>query len=161
VAPVPEGRSPGRTTALILGGSSPSKKTPSSSVSTPVNTAKKTASAHHKSANHTTTANTTPATNAAETTVTVLNASETAGLAHRVATNLQQSGYSQANALSGQPTDAPQTTLVQYANGHQAEAEGVARSLSVSQVEPIESSVAGLAGSAQVVVIVGANSTVP
>ncbi len=47
--------------------------------------------------------------------------------------------------------------MVEYASGHQADAEGVARSLSVTQVQPMESAVAALAGSAKVVVIVGAD----
>jgi len=44
-----------------------------------------------------------------------------------------------------------------------AEAEGVAHSLDVSQVQPLEPAVATLAGSASVVVIVGADkaATVP
>ena len=54
-------------------------------------------------------------------------------------------------------------TVVQYSSGHQAEAEGVAHSLDVSQVQPLEPAVATLAGSASVVVIVGADkaATVP
>ena len=98
------------------------------------------------------------AANPAETLVTVLNGTEKAGLAHRISTQLQQSGYSQANALSGRPAGANQTTVVQFATGHQADAEGVARSLSVKQVQPMEAAVASLAGSARVVVIVGADT---
>jgi hypothetical protein len=105
----------------------------------------------------------TPAPNAAETNVAVLNGTETTGLAHRVSGNLQQRGYSQATALSGRPPGANQVTTVEYASGHQGEAQGVASSLSVSQVQPMEAAVASLAGSAKVVVIVGADkaATVP
>ena len=46
--------------------------------------------------------------------------------------------------------------MVEYTAGHQAEAQGVARSLSVTRVQPVESGAASLAGSASVVVIVGA-----
>lgn len=123
-----------------------------------MNTVKKSSTAHPKTSSQSTA---TPPANAAETTVAVLNGTETTGLAHRVSTALQRRGYSQANALNGRPPGVGQETVVEYASGHQAEAEGVARSLSVKQVQPLEAGVAGLAGSAQVVVIVGANTTVP
>ena len=88
-------------------------------------------------------------------TVVVLNGTGTAGLAHRVASELRQSGYSQATPLGGSPPGANQVTVVEYASGHQRDAEGVARSLGVGQAQPMEASVASLSGSATVVVIVG------
>ncbi len=91
----------------------------------------------------------------AETTVTVLNGTETTGLAHHISSELQQTGFSQATALNGRPPGTNQVTVVEYASGHQTEASGVAHSLSVTHVQPMESSVAALAGSANVVVIVG------
>jgi hypothetical protein len=97
------------------------------------------------------------ATPPAETAVTVLNGTETVGLARRVSTALQQSGYSQATAVFGRPPGANEVTIVEYAGGHQADAEGVAHSLSVSHVQPMEQAVAVLAKSAKVVVIVGAD----
>ncbi len=93
----------------------------------------------------------------AETNVTVLNATETTGLAHRTASELQANGYARATALSGKPPGSGQVSIVEYASGHQAEAEGVARSISVTHVTPIEAAVTALAGSANVVVIVGAD----
>jgi hypothetical protein len=45
--------------------------------------------------------------------------------------------------------------VVEYSSGHQADAQGVARTLGVTQVQPIEPSTASLGGSAPVVVIVG------
>jgi len=95
------------------------------------------------------------ATPPAETPVTVLNGTEAEGLARRVASELQQGGYSQAGAAFGRPPGANEATVVEYAGGHQADAEGVARSLSVSHVQPVEQAVSALAPSAQVVVIVG------
>ena len=71
----------------------------------------------------------------------VLNATEAEGLAHRIASELQQSGYSQATALDGKPPGSGQVSVVEYASGHQAEAEGVAHSLSVTHVQPIEAAV--------------------
>ena len=87
----------------------------------------------------------------------VLNATEAEGLAHRTATALQQSGYSQATALDGRPPGSGQESVVEYTSGHHAEAESVARSLTISHVLPIEAGVSALAGSANVVVIVGAD----
>lgn len=137
----------------VLGGGS-SKKSPSTqAASTPTTTATAHKSTHHKPAK--TTKSTTPPASAADTTITVLNGTETAGLAHQVSASLQQRGYSQAAAVAGRPAGENQSTVVEYASGHQADAEAVARSLSVSKVQPVESAVAGLAGSAKVVVIVG------
>ena len=48
-------------------------------------------------------------------------------------------------------------SVVEYAGGHKPEAEGVARALSISHVLPVEAGVSALAGSASVVVIVGAD----
>ncbi len=95
------------------------------------------------------------ATPPAETAVTVLNGTESVGLARRFSTVLQQNGYSQAAAAFGRPPGANEATVVEYVSGHQADAEGVAHSLAVSHVQPIEQAVAALAGSAKVVVIVG------
>jgi hypothetical protein len=100
---------------------------------------------------------------AGATNVVVLNGTSTAGLAHRVAGELRQSGYSQATPMGGSPPGANQVTVVEYASGHQGDAEGIARSLGVGQAQPMEASVASLSGSATVVVIVGLDkaATVP
>ena len=100
---------------------------------------------------------------AGETNVVVLNGTGTEGVAHRVSGELRGDGYSQATPLAGRPPGANQVTVVEYANGHRADAEGVARSLGVSQAQPIEATVASLSGSATVVVIVGLDkaATVP
>jgi hypothetical protein len=87
--------------------------------------------------------------------VVVLNGTTTTGLAARTAEQLQQHGYSKAGALTGQPPGANQVTTVQYTSGHAADAQNVARALGVSQAQPIEGTVASLAPSATVVVIVG------
>jgi len=98
-----------------------------------------------------------PPANAGEISVSVLNGTETTGLAHRVSAQLQQSGYSQAAALSGRPAGSGQSTVVEYVSGHRSDAEAVARSLGVTQVQAMEPSVTALAGSANVAVIVGAD----
>jgi hypothetical protein len=91
----------------------------------------------------------------AETSVAVLNGTETSGLAHRISEQLHQGGYSQATALNGRPPGANQVTVVEYASGHRADAAGVASALGVGQPQPMEATVSSLAGSATVVVIVG------
>ena len=98
---------------------------------------------------------------AAELQVAVLNATGTAGLAHRLAESLQQSGYSQAAALDGVPPGTRRVTVVQYSSGHRGEAESVAHSLSVTQVEPMEASVSPLAGGSPVVVVAGLDKATP
>jgi hypothetical protein len=87
--------------------------------------------------------------------VVVLNATNATGLAHRLSASLQQSGYSQAVAVGGTPPGEHQTSVVQYASGHSAEAKRVAQALSVSQVQPLEGAVEGFASGASVVVIAG------
>jgi hypothetical protein len=140
---------------LVSAGGSGSKKPAGSQISNVVSVGS-THTATKKKSSKSSRAST-PTTNPAETIVTVLNGTEKPGLAHRVSGQLQQSGYSQANALNGHPSGANSTTVVEYAGGHQADAEGVARSLSIKQVQPLESAVVPLAGSAKVVVIVGAD----
>ena len=81
-------------------------------------------------------------------TVTVLNGTETEGLAHRTAASLQRDGYSQATPLGGKPTAPANPPSVEYAPGQRTDAEEVARALSVRTVQPLEESVSALADSA-------------
>jgi hypothetical protein len=99
----------------------------------------------------------------AETNVVVLNGTGTTGLAHRVSNELRQGGYTRASALNGRPPGANQVTVVEYASGHRADAQSVAHALGAAQAQAIEGTVASLAGSATVVVIVGLDkaATVP
>jgi hypothetical protein len=106
---------------------------------------------------HTSTTTHVAASNPAETAVVVLNGTSTAGLAHHLAADLQQSGYGRAAALAGIPPGTHARTVVQYTHGHRADAQAVAKSLNVTQVQAIESSTASLAGSATVVVLAGAD----
>jgi hypothetical protein len=140
--------------AKSVGGSSGTKGAATTSgSSTAISTGAHPAKARAKARSKAPVATTPPA----ETVVDVLNGTNTTGLAHRVAGDLQKGGYSQATALAGRPSGANQVTVVQYASGHQADAQSVAHSLSVSQVQPLEGSVAALAPTAPVVVIVGAD----
>jgi hypothetical protein len=138
--------------AKSLGGSSATNKaaTTSSSSSTHASTTR-----HSKPHTKATAKSVTATASPAETVVDVLNGTNTTGLAHRVASDLQKSGYSQATALAGRPSGSNQATIVQYAGGHQGDAQAVAHSISATQVQPLEGSVATLAPAASVVVIVG------
>jgi hypothetical protein len=132
----------------------------SPAASTQASTGTTATGAKHPSHKHTSTKPAVPA-NAAETPVAVINATETPNLAHRISGQLQQLGYSQASALAGTPPGTGQTTVVEYSAGHQSDAEGVAHAIGVSQVQPMESAVAALAGSANVAVVVGADKASP
>src|SRR5262249_29777108 len=112
-----------------LGGGSSHSNAGQSAATTATTAVKK----HTRTTHHQTPKPAVPA-NAAEIPVAVLNGTETTGLAHHVSSELQQVGYSQAAALSGRPPGAGQTTVVEYTTGHRADAEGVARSLSVTHV---------------------------
>jgi hypothetical protein len=143
--------------ALTLsGGSSGTKPTPSAA-RTATSAHARHASTQHRAASKSASSSGSSATNRAEASVAVLNGTETTGLAHRVSSDLQQHGYSQATAIGGRPPGENQPTVVEYASGHQADAEGVAHTLGVSRVQPMEAGVASLGGSAKVVVIVGAD----
>jgi hypothetical protein len=91
----------------------------------------------------------------ASTAVVVLNGTNTNGLAHSLANDLQQGGYSHAEAMNGTPPGSHATTVVEYTSGHRADAQGVASALSVTRVQPIEAAISSLAGSATVVVVAG------
>jgi hypothetical protein len=98
------------------------------------------------------------AANPGEMTVVVLNGTSTAFLAHHLAADLQQDGYTHASASGGVPPGTHAITVVQYTSGHRADAQAVAKALNVTQVQAIESSTATLAGSpATVVVLAGAD----
>lgn len=97
------------------------------------------------------------ASNPSETAVVVLNGTNTPDLAHHLASDLQQGGYTLAAASTGVPPGTHATTVVEYAAGHRADAKAVAKALNVSQVRAIESTIASLAPSATVVVLAGAD----
>jgi len=97
------------------------------------------------------------ASNPAETVVAVLNGTSTAGLAHHLASDLQQSGYTRAAASAAVPAGSHTTTVVEYTSGHRSDAQHVAKALNVTQVQPIDGPTASLAGSATVVVLAGAD----
>jgi ABC-type Fe3+-hydroxamate transport system substrate-binding protein len=138
---------------VVLGGGSSNKGKTAGTATTTAKT-KSAGSGSHKKAAKAKHVHVTPP---AETTVTVLNGTETTGLARRLATELQQSGYSQATPLFGRPPGSNDVTVVEYSSGHEAEAEALAHTISVTHVEPVEQAVTSMAGGASVVVVVGAD----
>jgi hypothetical protein len=154
------------TLVVILtsaGSGSSGKRAATSAVAKATHGAKTGSGSHHASSSKAAPKSAAGAASPAETNVAVLNGTETTGLAHRISANLRQAGYTRATALGGRPPGTNQLTVVEYANGHKADAQGVAHSLGVTQVQPLEPAVASLAGSATVVVVVGADkaATVP
>jgi len=168
-----ERRSPARATLLIVGGVivgvavivaivlSLGGGSKGGSTSPPTTGAEASSAARTTQATHGSTSTAAGGAAAGETNVAVLNGTGTTGLAHRVSAELRSQGYSKATALNGRPPGVNQATVVEYSSGHQAQAQGVARSLGVAQAQPIEGTVASLAGSATVVVIVGLDKASP
>ncbi len=144
----------------LVGGSSSNGKSATTSSSTTVTHARKTHAKAHNGGGVSTEASS-PAASPAETNVAVLNGTSTTGLAHQISGVLRQSGYAQATPLGGTPSGSHQTTVVEYASGHRADAQGVAGTIGATQVQPLETAVASLAGAATVVVVVGLDKAAP
>jgi hypothetical protein len=128
-----------------------------SSANSAAGTTATSATPSHKHASSHQSESSAPAASPASTSVAVLNGTNTAGLAHSLSKDLQQSGYSQATALNGTPPGTHSITLVEYAAGHRADAQGVASALGVAQVQPMNAAVSALASPAIVVVVAGAD----
>jgi len=122
-------------------------KTPSTTTSNSSSTG---ATRHHRS-------HVAGAARPADVNLVVLNGTETNGLAHHLASQLQQLGFTRATPLGARPPGAAQVTTVQYASGKRADAQEVARALSVNSIVPMEAGVSSVVGSPEVVVIVGAD----
>ncbi len=157
-------RSPRRATVLIVGGAIVGVLAIVLAVSllkgggggTPIahSTSTPTTQAHRTGAHKAASA---VASNPSETAVVVLNGTSTPDLAHHLASDLQQGGYTLAAASAGVPPGTHATTVVEYAPGHRVDARAVAKALDVTQVQALESTIASLAGSATVVVLAGAD----
>src|SRR5207247_3150216 len=80
------------------------------------------------------------------------------GLAARVGDKVQRGGFQLGNVATA--TEAQRAeSIVEFKNGANRQARAVARRLHISQIEPLDPSSGdqGLAGDAQVLVIVGAD----
>jgi hypothetical protein len=165
-----ERRAPARTTALVLlgvvlvgvlavilittlgkGGSSspPTTGTQANAVTTTHTT-----SVHH----HGTTKS---LSNPATVSVSVLNGTETTGLAHDLAASLKEHGYTRAVPLDGHPPGTYPKTVVEYTNGHSADAHNIAKQLGIasSEVQQMDPATAPLTNGAVVVVVAGVDES--
>jgi hypothetical protein len=106
---------------------------------------------------HTRTPAPAPASNPSELSVAVVNGTSTNDLAHHLAADLQQSGYTHAEASSAVPPGTHAATVVQYTSGHRADGQAVAKALDVTRVQPMEASTASLVSHTTVVVVAGAD----
>jgi hypothetical protein len=89
-------------------------------------------------------------------TVAVLNGTNVTGLASRFGQKVKTAGFqlgTVATAAQQQRTES----VVLYKPGASRQARAVARKMGVSQIEPIDAATSGLAGTATVVLVVGAD----
>lgn len=91
-------------------------------------------------------------------TVAVLNGTRIPGLAARVGDKVQSGGFQLGNVATANEAQRAES-IVEFKAGQNRAARAVARRLHISQIEPLDPSSGdqGLAGDAQVLVIVGAD----
>jgi hypothetical protein len=89
-------------------------------------------------------------------TVAVLNGTTIPGLAATLRDRIAAAGFKRGT-ISNFSDQGLAESVVQYAPGHQAEAEAVRRRVGISQREPVTASSRALAGDATVIVIAGAD----
>jgi hypothetical protein len=94
--------------------------------------------------------------NPGDVTVTVLNATNTTGLAVRVLSQLENEGFQKGNTGNAAERQRAES-VVMYKQGNNDEARAVARRLDISSIEPIDDQASQLAGAANVVVVLGAD----
>ena len=90
-------------------------------------------------------------------TVAVLNGTSTIGAAQQTADIVQGAGFARGTVANDSEPSAESAVL--FAEGEQQAAREVGKELDISQVEPIDATTEGLAGEADVVVVVGADRT--
>lgn len=89
-------------------------------------------------------------------TVAVLNATTVPGLAAALRDQIAAAGFKKGTIDVFSDQQLPES-VVQYAPGHQAEAEAVGRRVGIGRREPVTADSRALAGDATVVVIAGAD----
>jgi hypothetical protein len=94
--------------------------------------------------------------NPANVTVTVLNATSTTGLAQRILSRLEVAGFQRGNSGNAVQRQRAES-VVMYKPGQQPAARAVARKLGIGSTEAIDAQGQQLAGSAGVVVVLGAD----
>ena len=91
-------------------------------------------------------------------TFSVLNGTQTDGLAKQVADKLEAEGFRRGNVTNATEQQKAESVVL-YAQGHRREAAVVARKLGITQIEPVDPASQSLAGDATVIIIVGADQT--
>jgi hypothetical protein len=89
-------------------------------------------------------------------TVAVLNGTDVAGLAAQVADIVESAGFQRGNVANA-TEQASAESAVLYADGARGAARQVGQELGIAQIEPVDQQSESLAGTADVVVIVGAD----
>jgi hypothetical protein len=97
-----------------------------------------------------------PAIDPSSVTVAVLNGTVVTGLAARLGTKVSAAGYVLGNVATASQQQRAESVVL-YRPGSSRQARAVARELEISQIEPVDSASAALAGSATVVVVAGAD----
>jgi hypothetical protein len=90
-------------------------------------------------------------------TVAVLNGTDVAGLAGQIADSVEAAGFQRGNVSNAPEQGGTAESAVLYAEGAQRAARQVAQELGITQTEPLDEQSRTLAGTADVVVIVGAD----
>ena len=91
-------------------------------------------------------------------TVSVLNGTTVPGLAAQIGDEVESKGFQRGNVANAIDQQRP-TSVVLFAEGAERPARVVARSLGISEIEPVDPDSQALAGNASVVVVVGADQT--
>jgi hypothetical protein len=100
---------------------------------------------------------TAPPVDPATVTVAVLNGTQVTGLAGTTGQKVSAAGFRLGNVATASQAAPRAESVVLYRPGSSREARAVARKLGISQIEPIDSTSETLAGTATVVVVVGAD----
>jgi LytR cell envelope-related transcriptional attenuator len=90
-------------------------------------------------------------------TVAVLNGTEVAGLAGQIADSVEAAGFQRGNVSNAPQQGGTAESAVLFADGAERAARQVGQELGISQIEPIDEQSRTLAGTADVVVVVGAD----
>ncbi len=93
--------------------------------------------------------------NRAAVTVSVLNGTDTQGLARAASDGLNKAGFS--DTTTGNVPNNQATTVVYYAPGSKAEADEVAKELAVKDIKPATDEILAQGGSVPVIVVLGAD----
>ncbi|MBV9214076.1 MAG: LytR C-terminal domain-containing protein [Actinobacteria bacterium] len=125
----------------------------STTASQSASTSKPAAAAHHKRKHR----SFPPAIDPSTVTVAVLNGTSVPGLAAKIGSRIQASGFKLGNVTNAARAGQRTESVVMFKSGANRQARAVARKIGISQIEPIDTPSSSLSGAASVVVVVGAD----